>query len=496
MIKGNIWSREVIKDGRDRFLSSYFSIVATVIVVLLGSVVIGLLLGGMFGDLGLYVVVAAIVAIVMVISIVLRQDELAATMVIAVSLYIDWYWKLEFFSQVMVVALLLIFFLARSPRYPWIEPRAFWLWVLFLFLATFPATQGIYMIDTMNYYFNVIFASLTTFWLGIIIARDITNVKRFFNLLACFGTFIAIHTIIQAITGIVLFATSRYDLYFAQISNYQLAETTVSRAGSFLINPDSNGGFFAMMLFIPLGLFFESSFFLGKLLYLAQVFLMLVALLFTYSTGGWSAACAGIIAFIVFVGGTRNRILIALFILIVIIVFTIGFPAQVNLLLQHATTPREYIFRQGAWQTGIRVIRAFPLTGIGLGFYVYIQRAEPYRVISQFRPLAHPHNSYIEVAAMAGLPLLLIFIALLTWAFWLAVCNWSQADARTRSLLGGSIAAIIALSFDSLVNPGWTLPPLAAIGWLILGVISSPLLMKKQNSSMAQETSNSMTKSF
>ena len=81
---------------------------------------------------------------------------------------------------------------------------------------------------------------------------------------------------------------------------------------------------------------------------------------------------------------------------------------------------------------------------------------------------------------MAGLPVLLVFVALLLFALWQVWRNWMQADEATRSLLGGGLAVIISLSVNSISINGWTLPPLAAIGWLILGSIASPLILKKQ----------------
>lgn len=88
---------------------------------------------------------------------------------------------------------------------------------------------------------------------------------------------------------------------------------------------------------------------------------------------------------------------------------------------------------------------------------------------------------------MGGLPVFIIFMALMLFALCLAMRNWRLVDVRTRSLLGGGIAAVIALSINSVSINGWTLPPLAAIGWLILGVISSPLLAKSLSSEVTQE---------
>jgi O-antigen ligase len=142
----------------------------------------------------------------------------------------------------------------------------------------------------------------------------------------------------------------------------------------------------------------------------------------------------------------------------------------------------------GAWQTALEVIKAFPWTGIGLGLYAYLYRAEPFRVRAQYRPLAHPHDAYLEIGAMSGLPVLVLFLLLLALILWFALRNWARADKATRSLLAGGIAAIVALSANSVSINGWTLAPLTSLGWLILGLISSPLLTKKLRAPIEEES--------
>jgi O-antigen ligase len=407
------------------------------------------------------------------------KDEVLLALVIAFHLYLDWYWGLYLIAQVMVIAILFVYFCRRSERFPWVMPPALWLWLAFVLLAIVPSMNGISTRDTLNYYFNIFFGSLTIYWLGNLVARDIINVRRVFQLLALIGTLVAIHSIIETVTGTFLFATTRYDAYLASISDYALAGTGVHRAGSFLVNPDSNGGFMAMMIFLPLGLFVESKSVPGKIYYIVQVLLQGVALLFTYSTGGWLAAGVGFAAFIIFVGSTRYRVMMTALILVSIAMLELLFPVQVGHQVQHAIAPHEASLRVGAWLTGLRVIQAYPLLGVGVGRYVYLTRAEPYRVPAQYIPLAHPHNSYLEIGALAGIPLMVIFIALLAFAFWLSVRNWMRADRQIRVLLGGGIATIVALSANSMVANEWTLVPVAAIGWLIFGIMSSPLLMRR-----------------
>lgn len=468
MSKSNIW----VKDIPGEIVKLASPSLITISIISVCGLGLGAIIGAYDPLYGAIVGGAAVLALL----IILRQNEAALVVVLAVHLYFDWYWGLSLGAQLLELGLLFFYYYARSERTPWVLPPALWLWLAFVLLSILPSLHGIILTDTLNYYFNIFFGSLTIYWLGILVARDTANVRRVIQFLALMGTLVAIHTIIEAVTGIFLFATTRYDAYFASISYYELASTTIQRAGSFLINPDSNGGFFGMMLFLPLCLFVESSSLLGKVWYLVQAFLMLLALLFTYSTGGWLAAAVGAVGFIIFACPWRYRILMPLIAASIVTAIVLSFPLQVNLQIQHALAPSEAALRTSAWQTGIQVIRAFPLMGIGVGRYVYFERADPYRVPAQYIPLAHPHNSYIEIGALAGIPIMLIFLALLIFTCWLSMRTWMRADRRTRSLLGGGIATIVSLSANSMVANAWTLIPLAAIGWFVLGVISSPFL--------------------
>jgi O-antigen ligase len=471
-MKSTVFDRVFIKNSEWRMFSP--SLLFPLI-----SIMIALLIGGMLGLFGSYAMAVVLGTLMMTIIIFLRQDELAAMIVIAVHLYVDWYLAFRVVALMIVFTLLIVFFLTRSTRYPWAEPRHLWLWFLFLAITIIPSINGATTrYDALFYYPNVIVSAFVMYWLGTILGQSVISVRRLFQLLTVLAVALAIHTLIEAITGKVLFATSHYDAFLTGVSNYQLSGSYTHRAESFFIDPNWNGTFLAMMVFIPFGLFVASPSLLKKALNFGAICFILPALLFTYSNGAWIGAFAGIIAFIFFVGRMRYRILIPLLIIFVAAVIMFYFPLQLSLQLQHASNPEEIGLRVGAWQTALRVIQAFPWTGIGLGLYTYLARAEPYRVPAQYVPLAHPHNSYLEIAAMAGLPVLLLFVALLLSSLWLAMRNWRLVEVQNRSLLGGGIASIVALSVNSMSINGWTLPPICAIGWMILGVLSSPLLMK------------------
>jgi O-antigen ligase len=482
MIKVNSREREIVKYKKERILFTFslFPLAAALLALLLGSTI---------GVLGIYAFGAFIFTTIMLLALILRQDEFAAIVVIAASLYIDWYLGEHFISLVVTLGLLCIFLLDRSSQHVRVELRALWLWALLLVLAIPPAIQGaLTSRDILIYYPGIIFGAFLMYLLGKVIVRNTANVRTFMKLLAAFATLIALHTIIKKATGIFLLSSSRVDNYILSNPDYQLniIGTNIERLGSFFIQPDFLGIFLSTMVFIPVGLFLESTSFMGKFFYLAEIILMMPALLFTYSASGWVAIAIGIIPLVIFAANMRYRIQIGLFMVIAVIVLLLGFSSQVGLLLQHAFDPKELLLRNGLWLTALRVIQAFPLTGIGLGHYAYITRAEPYRSPQVAIPIDHPHNSYLELGAMAGLPVLFVFLSLIFFTLWQTLRNWIKLDAQSRTLLSAGIAAVIALSVNSWTNEGWTLPPLAALGWLILGVISSPLLREKPNSEMVQ----------
>ena len=411
---------------------------------------------------------------------VVQHDELIAVLIFVIHVYVDWYLGLAFSAQFITMGLLLVFFLIRSPERPWVRPQNLWLWIVFLLLALFPMVRGYTLRDGVYFYVNSLFNALLVFWLALLVAQDIASVRRLFKMLAIVATLLAIHTIIEARTGILLFRTARFDTTVNGPLSFPLGKTGIIRAESFMLNPDANGGFFAFMLLLPLGLFLDSSSWREKVLYLVEILLMALALLFTYTTGAWLALGAGVVAFAIFAGTIRYRVQIAAIFLVSLLAIIAIFPTQIYRLVQHATATNEWTLRFGVWQTALRVISAFPLTGIGLGRSVYFIRAQPYRVRAQNVPVYHPHNSFLEMTALGGIPLGLMFLALLMLACWYALRNWRQMDKSAHSLLGGGLAAVVSLTFFSLSNAGWTLTPLLAGGWLILGAIASPLLLQNR----------------
>ncbi len=441
-----------------------------------------LFLGTSIGAFNIVYGLAVVGVLIIAIILQLRWDELMVMLIITVHILVDWYLALRLVSLLIELALLLICYFGRSADHPWVKPRSIWLWVLFLILNIYPAIKGgsYSLYDADNFYPGVVFGAFIMFWLGNIIAKDISALRRVFQLLSVLAVLIAIHTIIEASTGKFLFESARAEAVFAQNSNYQLSQNLgakVSRAGSFFAEPNANGTFLAFSFFVPLGLFFESKRLWAKMIYLLEIPLILLALMFTFSTGSWIAVLSGILAFMLLVGHKGySMLLLFLIATLIMIVFTF-FPSQLALQLSHASALNEFTLHIGAWQTAVRIIEAFPLFGIGLSNQAYQIYQGPFRVPAQYEPVADPNNSYLQWGAMAGIPVMLVFLLLLGNVFLFSWRNWQTTDIRYRPLFAGGIATLIALSVSSLALAGWTAQNgLAKIGWLVAGLIASPLI--------------------
>ncbi len=116
-------------------------------------------------------------------------------------------------------------------------------------------------------------------------------------------------------------------------------------------------------------------------------------------------------------------------------------------------------FRMIAWESGIRMIEAHPLLGIGpdgpkYHFMEYIPPDIPKASLpSGF--YEHIHNLYLQYAAERGIPVLLIFL----WMIGQMLVDFSRGIARSpagrsdrRFLLHGAIAVILAVLVEAFVE--------------------------------------------
>jgi O-antigen ligase len=411
----------------------------------------------------------------------LRQYALAAALALVAAIFFDFYPldRLPLGEPVVglfIASVLIAFFLlAQADQLPWIKPRYIAVWLIFLLLTALAVPRGP-LLYTRPYFVTTIITSYVFYLLGTQVTRDYGTLRRLLTWLLLIASLIAAHSIVLVVTGRFLFETERQAAYLRAREHFPLGlNTPFIRAGSFLEHPDWNSAFLALMAFVAAGLLFSASTRRAQVFYVAQLILLLIALLFTFSTTAIFAATIGAIIFELVVIPARYKLRVLLFGIVGIASFLAIFHQQVAGLWAHTTNPFVLI-RLGACETALRVIRAYPLTGVGMSDYLYLVRAEPFRVPLQTDPLAHPHNAYLELAAFAGIPVILAFLALAGLLLCDAIRLFRAADPTNKIILGSVITSLIVFSINSFFINGWTLPPLAALAWLLFGAVTSRAL--------------------
>jgi O-antigen ligase len=151
-------------------------------------------------------------------------------------------------------------------------------------------------------------------------------------------------------------------------------------------------------------------------------------------------------------------------ILLVPVAIVIAFLASPSVLRErfesivHGKREDSNTFRIVAWRTGIQMIEAHPLLGLGpdgtkYHFKEYIPADIPRPLPDGF--YQHLHNVYLQYAAERGIPALLVFLwflGQLLLDFWRGVSSLPAEPTDRRFVLHGAIAVILATIIQGFVE--------------------------------------------
>lgn len=204
-----------------------------------------------------------------------------------------------------------------------------------------------------------------------------------------------------------------------------------------------------------------------------SLFVMLAALLFSYSRGAWIgvAGALGVTAVMVLVRSKRAVTLALGMGLVGVIVIGLGEINLVpNIISERFATVGDYLSfedvrgvrandenfalveRRAHWQAALGMFEDSPWLGVGFGNYATAYPA--YALPKWDDPLGHAHNYYLNVLAEAGAIGFIIYVVLWLAVFWnvgraaLATGGWQQG------VVAGGLGVLVALSihnfFDNL----------------------------------------------
>jgi O-antigen ligase len=166
--------------------------------------------------------------------------------------------------------------------------------------------------------------------------------------------------------------------------------------------------------------------------------LLLVAIVFSFSRMGMISALVslGAMAAVVWIGRRRSPLPAALILLLLAGGIAASVWVGVGPVVEHfEQLPQNeplVIASQGrvaVWNDTLKLIRAHPWAGVGLGCFQHAFTAVQSTELTYF--VDHAHNDYLELAAELGLPCAALFFAAI---FWLAA-RTLRASLRARSSL-------------------------------------------------------------
>lgn len=229
-------------------------------------------------------------------------------------------------------------------------------------------------------------------------------------------------------------------------------------------NPNIFAEYLTFVLPIALVLYCTDQRWLGRGVWAAVSGLAATALVLTFSRGGWLAAVAGVLVLGVL---WEPKLLVATAVLVALLPMVAS-----DQVIQRASSigsleDSSNTFRLSIWAAVLAMIRAYWLTGIGLGTTAFNQ-VYPHFMLAG-TPAIHSHNLYLQLALELGLPGLTAFLWLLLAVLRRSFQALPQLSRRDQGVLAALLAALTGFLLHGAVDNVWYSPKLTLLFWLVLG---------------------------
>jgi len=195
-----------------------------------------------------------------------------------------------------------------------------------------------------------------------------------------------------------------------------------------------------------------------------------LALVLTFSTGGWLGTLAATL--VVVAALNRRRLALRVGGAAALVLGLVSALAIAGILPERLNPLRQTGgFRLDLWQSSLQMVLDHPVLGIGLDNFAYLYQQVYLREGAAAEPnLSHPHNWLLHVWLELGLVGLIAFC-------WLLVRFWFRARAAlsrtdTRWLVAGAGGAMADLLIHGFIDNSYFLVDLAFVFWLCLALVA------------------------
>ena len=184
----------------------------------------------------------------------------------------------------------------------------------------------------------------------------------------------------------------------------------------------------------------------------SALLLMTAALLMTQTRSAW---CGLIVGCCMLFGLRKKALLLALPLVALVVLLLV--PETIKIRALSIVDRRDITAQErfSMWSSGLRMIRAHPWTGVGMGAMtrLYPQYREPDSPVDPTRRIGHLHNNIIQVTAERGL----LGLACWLWIWgaygyhtWRIYACLGPEHRPAKALVVGSLASVIGFHIEGL----------------------------------------------
>ncbi len=276
----------------------------------------------------------------------------------------------------------------------------------------------------------------------------------------------------------------------AQLATWVDPESPLSkntRVYSYLGNPNLLAGYLLPAVILSLVAVFVWQGWLRKALALTIFIVDLGCFRFADSRGGFIGLAIAAVIFVLLLrywyGQSLSQfwrtwlvpILLGVFLAIFAVAFGVSESFRLRVLsILMGRKDSSNNFRMNVWTAVVRMIRDFPVWGIGPGHDVF-NKIYPLYQLPRYNALS-AYSILLEVTVETGFIGLVSFLWLLLVIFntaWLQLQRLRQLKSADGLWLVGAIAALAGMLGHGLVDTIWYRPAVNSIWWLLVGLIAS-----------------------
>ena len=264
------------------------------------------------------------------------------------------------------------------------------------------------------------------------------------------------------------------------LREYLLTRSPEWRVFSTFFNPDYLSGFMALMLPVALAWYLARTSQAVSFISGLTVILVFASILLTGSRFGTVAALGGTVVFFILAAASRSigkaQVLrLSLLIIPLLAIFMLFGRPLANRVASVKAESHSGGFRIHTWKGTLRMAEAHPIKGTGLGTFEIAY--PPYAEVG-FTKLAH--NSYLQVAAEAGVPAALILVMLLGCVTIPGAVSVFRRDTDgeeptwkpgTKLMMSGLLGGAAASMARNLVDSDWYVMGIGIAFWAVLGAV-------------------------